>query len=211
MSLAASRPGTVFARALHEPDGYTLTVAGGGRHAIPFDRWLGPATGADERVLHRARGPVLDVGCGPGRHVHALARRGVLALGVDVSASAVRLARERGARAHEASIFRAIPGEGTWACALLLDGNLGIGGHPARLLRRIRELLAPPGFVLVETESRGVATRRVRAWLDGPAGTSAPFAWAFVGADGLGDVARAAGLHVADAWTDDGRWFAQLH
>ena len=45
----------------------------------------------------RARGPVLDVGCGPGRHVHHLARRGVLAIGIDVSRDAVRLARRRGA------------------------------------------------------------------------------------------------------------------
>lgn len=36
---------------------------------------------------------VLDVGCGPGRHAHELARRGIEVLGVDISATFVDLAR----------------------------------------------------------------------------------------------------------------------
>src|SRR3954469_17988816 len=40
---------------------------------------------------------VLDVGCGPGRHSLALARRGFEAVGVDHSAEFVRLAREAAA------------------------------------------------------------------------------------------------------------------
>ncbi len=36
---------------------------------------------------------VLDVGCGPGRHAHALARRGIAVHGVDISARFVELAR----------------------------------------------------------------------------------------------------------------------
>ncbi|HWC38505.1 MAG TPA: methyltransferase domain-containing protein, partial [Acidimicrobiales bacterium] len=41
---------------------------------------------------------VVDVGCGPGRHSHALARRGVRVVGVDVAQRFVELAR-RGAPA----------------------------------------------------------------------------------------------------------------
>lgn len=36
---------------------------------------------------------VLDVGCGPGRHAHELARRGITVHGVDISARFVELAR----------------------------------------------------------------------------------------------------------------------
>jgi SAM-dependent methyltransferase len=109
---------------------------------LPLARWLGRAGAVDERVLDRAVGPVLDVGCGPGRHVSSLARRGVLALGVDVSPVAVRLARARGAKAIERSIFARLPGAGTWGSALVLDGNIGIGGRPDALLRRVADLLA---------------------------------------------------------------------
>jgi cyclopropane fatty-acyl-phospholipid synthase-like methyltransferase len=37
---------------------------------------------------------VLDVGCGPGRHAHALADRGIVVHGVDISERFVKLARE---------------------------------------------------------------------------------------------------------------------
>jgi SAM-dependent methyltransferase len=44
-------------------------------------------------VLELAPGcRVLDVGCGPGRHAHALARRGMEVVGVDISARFVELA-----------------------------------------------------------------------------------------------------------------------
>ncbi|HEY5243171.1 MAG TPA: class I SAM-dependent methyltransferase, partial [Polyangiaceae bacterium] len=66
---------------------------------LEVDRYLGPADATDERLLDDVHGPVLDVGCGPGRHLHALATRGVFALGVDLSPVAVDLARGGGARA----------------------------------------------------------------------------------------------------------------
>lgn len=37
---------------------------------------------------------VLDVGCGPGRHAHALAKRGMIVHGVDISAEFVEIARD---------------------------------------------------------------------------------------------------------------------
>lgn len=37
---------------------------------------------------------VLDVGCGPGRHTHELARRGMQVLGIDISETFIKLARE---------------------------------------------------------------------------------------------------------------------
>lgn len=48
---------------------------------LPVLRWLGEAEPEEHDLLDRALGPVLDVGCGPGRHVVALARRGIPALG----------------------------------------------------------------------------------------------------------------------------------
>jgi SAM-dependent methyltransferase len=184
--------------------------AGGRTRALAVDRWLGTAAPADEHVLDRAEGPVLDVGCGPGRHVGALARRGVLALGVDVSPEAVRLARGRGAAVHEGSIFDRVPGAGTWRSALLLDGNVGIGGRPATLLRRIADLLAPGARVLVELEPPGRGERRERLRLETGAAVSGWFSWARVAVDAVDGPAGAAGLAVADRWCDDGRWFAAL-
>jgi SAM-dependent methyltransferase len=182
----------------------------GRSHVLDVARWVGPVTAADETVLARAAGPVLDVGCGPGRHVHALARRGVLALGVDASGDAVRLARRRGAPVVEASIFGDVPGAGRWASALLLDGSIGIGGAPVRLLRRVRKLLVPGGRVLVELEPPGTPTRAARARMEDGDGWSAAFPWALVGTDAIDGLARAAGLRRTERWRHDDRWFAEL-
>ena len=93
---------------------------------------------------------------------------------------------------------------------LLADGNIGIGGDPAALLRRVGDLLAPDGHALVEVQAPGVPLRsdRVRLCREGAAGDWFP--WAYVGADQIGDVARGAGLVLRETWTAGGRWFAAL-
>jgi SAM-dependent methyltransferase len=178
--------------------------------ALDGARWLGPLLAADRRVLDLVDGPVLDVGCGPGRHVAAVAARGLVTLGIDVSAPALVRARRRGAPVLERSIFERVPGAGRWGTALLLDGNVGIGGCPATLLRRVRELLRPGGRLLVElAPGSGPARReRVRFELDGGAGPW--FDWVHVPDDALDAVVDGAGLRVHRRWHDSGRVFAWL-
>jgi hypothetical protein len=93
---------------------------------------------------------------------------------------------------------------------LLADGNIGIGGDPAALLRRAGELLAPEGRALVELEPPGSPLRREQVRLRAAGLASAWFPWAFVGTDHIGDVARDAGLGEVETWTVDGRWFAAV-
>jgi SAM-dependent methyltransferase len=202
--------GELYAAALDRGATLLLREEEGGSRPVPVAAWLGVAGAVDERALARARGPVLDVGCGPGRHVHALARRGVLAVGIDISPVAVALARRRGATVLEASIFDRVPGAGTWRTALLLDGNIGIGGCPEALLARLAALLTTGGTILVELEApgTGVVSRRVR--LENGATVGDWFAWGSVGADAIQAPACGAGLGVGERWCDEGRWFAAL-
>ncbi len=65
----------------------------GSRRRLPIARWLGTPDAVEEAVLNRSVGPVLDIGCGVGRHVIALRRRGVRATGVEVSPVAAGIAR----------------------------------------------------------------------------------------------------------------------
>jgi SAM-dependent methyltransferase len=178
--------------------------------ALPVGRYLGAPSAADEAVLARAEAPVLDAGCGPGRHVVALARRGLLALGVDVSPVAVRIARERGANVHHASVFDAIPGAGTWGTALLLDGNIGIGGRPTALLARLARLLRPGGLVLVELDPPGTPAGSTLIRLEAGGAVSEWFGWAHVDAAAIDDHASAAGLTIRETWESEGRCFACL-
>jgi SAM-dependent methyltransferase len=151
---------------------------------------------------------VLDLGCGPGRHLAALRAAGKRGLGVDLSPVAVEIARGRGAEAINTSLWSSVPGR--WRTILLLDGNIGIGGAPVLLLRRAGELLAAGGEILVEVDPPGAPTHRVRVRLEAPGVVSEWFRWARVGVDGIEPVARRAGFAVADVRALAGRTFVTL-
>jgi SAM-dependent methyltransferase len=189
---------------------FRLRLHDGTIAALPLERYLGPADAVDQRLLADVRGPVLDVGCGPGRHLHALAARGVFALGVDLSAVAVELATGRGAHAIVASVFDELPGSGTWRTALLLDGNIGIGGAPPRLLTRIGKLLRDDGELLVELEPPDAPSAATYARIETAGGVSSWFRWARVSVRDLDDVARCGGFRVLESVELSGRYFARL-
>ncbi|MBS2939871.1 methyltransferase domain-containing protein [Nocardioides sp. J2M5] len=163
---------------------------------LPVDLWRRPADEHDRALVGLCVGPTLDVGCGPGRMTEALALAGHLALGIDVVDAAVTLTRERGVAAVRRDVFDRVPGEGRWATALLADGNIGIGGDPVALLRRVHRLLAPGGRVVVEVERPGVSPTQGWASLEAPGRRSRPFRWATLGVDDLPGAAAAAGLAV---------------
>ena len=183
----------------------------GGVLDLDLARWHDPATDEETVLLATLSGPVIDLGCGPGRLVVGLASRRIPALGVDSSPAAVALARARGATVLQRDVFGALPGEGRWATALLFDGNIGIGGDPARLLARCRQLIGARGLVVAEVQPPGDGCRRMTAWFERDGRRSEPFPWAVVGADAVADLARPSGLRVASLReTPSGRWFAHL-
>jgi SAM-dependent methyltransferase len=181
----------------------------GSRRRLPLERWLRSAAAEEELLLRGLDGPVLDVGCGAGRHLAALRGMGIEATGVEISPLAAALARERGGAVVQGSIF-AVPRAGSWASALLLDGNIGIGGEPRRLLSRVAALLRPGGRLLVELEPPPARTRRLRLRLETPCEVSDWIPWAWVGADAIGPLARAAGLAVEEVRPAGERYFAWL-
>src|SRR5246127_3104389 len=85
---------------------------------LPTHRWLGACNGDalddafDDAVTRMCAGPTIELGCGPGRLVARLIRRGVPALGIDRSATAIRLAGRGGAPALLGGIFEPLPGGG---------------------------------------------------------------------------------------------------
>jgi SAM-dependent methyltransferase len=181
----------------------------GSRMPLPVEGWLSESPG-DRSIVDRCQGPTLDIGSGPGRLTVALAERGIPALGIDITPYAVNLARSSGALVMLRDVFGRVPGTGRWMTVLLADGNIGIGGDPAALLRRAGELLAPEGRALVELEPPGTPLRREHVRLRYAELASPWFPWAFVGTDHIGDVARDAGLGEVETWTVDGRWFAAI-
>jgi len=166
---------------------------------LPVYSWLG-GSGADaafdSAVVSLCDGPTIDLGCGPGRLVAHLIRRGIPALGVDQSETAVAMARRSGAPALRRDVFEPLPGTGRWQTVLLADGNVGLGGDPWRVLRRSAELLRHGGRCVVEFDSatKGLDVSWVR--LESKRTIGPWFRWASVGIDCATVLAEAVGLAV---------------
>jgi SAM-dependent methyltransferase len=184
---------TSFAQALSGQHAELLR-SDGGTARLDVDRWRGAAAGEDSWLLERCHGATIDLGCGPGRLVEALAARGIETLGVDVAVEAVAQCVGRGVPALHADVFAPLPGEGTWAHALLADGNLGIGGDPAALLGRAACLVAPGGTVLVELDPAEPGLWRGEARVRSRHAVTPSFPWACAGVAALPDLAAGAGL-----------------
>ena len=187
-----------------------LCSTGGETIPLRVDRWTALPGPEELTVLDRAVGPVLDVGCGPGRHVAALAARGLLALGIDISAEATAASRRLGSIVLRRSVFDRLPNEGRWGTALLIDGNIGIGGDAVMLLSRLRGVIVDRGSVLVEVDGPGSPTtvEEVRVECGGAVGPW--FRWARVSIDDIDPIANRAGF--TRTWTHEeaDRWFVEL-
>ncbi|HEX6347591.1 class I SAM-dependent methyltransferase [Umezawaea sp.] len=187
-----------------------LDLGAGRRVDLPVDRWHTDADPADRVLVDACAGPTVDLGCGPGRLVAALVERGIVALGVDHSEVAVSLTRSRGGPALHRDLFTPLPGEGRWSHVLLADGNIGIGGDPTALLRRVRGLLHGRGTVLLEVDPPGCGLRRERARVGGEDAGGVWFDWAWLDPAALETAAHDAGFRVRWLVERAGRWFAEL-
>jgi cyclopropane fatty-acyl-phospholipid synthase-like methyltransferase len=102
---------------------------------------------------------VLDVGCGPGRHSHELARRGVIAHGVDISSRFVELAIEAAppGATFERLDARHLPFREEFDGAICLcEGAFGLmtaDGENSAVLAGIAAALKPGGMLALSAFS----------------------------------------------------------
>lgn len=199
----------VFADALR---GVPCSVEGieDGDEVLPVHAWTRPVTDSDRAVLAHCLGATIDVGCGPGRMSAHLHQNGQAVLGVDIVHEAVAQTRDRGVPAVRRNVFDPLPGEGRWDTALLADGNIGIGGAPADLLRRCAQLVDRSGRIVVDLAAPGTGLTVHSALLVSGGRRTKAFPWARVGADAIDDLAASVGLEVHEVVEHDGRWFAVL-
>lgn len=94
-------------------------------------------------VLEHLAGPVLDIGCGTGRHLRYLQRLGQTCTGIDVSPRCVEIARRFGASdARVCPVMSYTTSRGALGAAIVMGGSLGIGGS-VEATRRMIEHVAP--------------------------------------------------------------------
>lgn len=109
---------------------------------------------------------VLDIGCGPGRHSLALARRGVHTTGVDISPRFVQIATEQAEREQLPATFleqdaRSLSFNGEFDAAICLcEGAFGLAGsldNHRKVLQGVHAALKSGGmFVLTALHAHAV-------------------------------------------------------
>ena len=85
---------------------------------------------------------------------------------------------------------------GCWQTVLLIDGNVGLGGDPQRILGRAAELLACGGRCVAEFDAEGIGLRAGWITLESARQVGPWFRWASVGLDSAAMLAREVGLRM---------------
>ena len=116
----------------------------------PFDEWAAH----QKQVIAHARGRVLDIGCGPGRHLLYLQQAGHQVVGIDNSPIAVEVARKRGAKDVRLMGLDDIgPELGMFDSVIMLGNNFGLVGDPANaktFLDKIDRITSADAAILAE-------------------------------------------------------------
>ncbi len=110
----------------------------------------------EKRALKFARGRVLDIGSGAGRHSLYLQKQNMRVTAIDISPDLVSLAQAVGVKdARVADICGTLPfRDGEFDTVILFGNNLGICGTPKKFQRMLRELYrvtSPRGRILATT------------------------------------------------------------
>ena len=137
---------------IERDDGYVdVPLLGRELYFADYTRW--PVH--HKRAMRYARGRVLDVGCGGGRHALYLQKKGLEVLGIDASPLAVVVCRRRGVKwVRVMPITRINSALGTFRTVLMLGNNFGLLANRVRgrwWLRRLHSITDPDARIIAES------------------------------------------------------------
>ncbi len=111
---------------------------------------------AERRAIKYAKGRVLDVGCGAGRHALYLQQKGLDVTGIDNSPGAVKVCKLRGVKKalvrpiEEIGKFKT----GSFDSVLMMGNNFGLLGSRRKaklLLKKFARITSPQGKIIAGT------------------------------------------------------------
>ena len=132
-------------------DGYIQAIPASG-YFSDYGKW----SPRHRRAMKYARGRVLDIGCGAGRHSLYLQRKGLDVLGIDISPYAIRTSKIRGLRnARVMSLAQVGPQLGVFDTLLMMGLNFGLFGTPRKarqFLRKFHGMTSNSARIIAETQ-----------------------------------------------------------
>lgn len=132
---------------IEREDGY-IDVTNPRLYFTEFKDWM-----ADEKkAIEFAKGRVLDVGCGAGRHALYLQKKGFEVLGIDRSPLAVKIAKQRGVKGVEMMPIKSISFKpNSFDTIMMMGGNFALLGDvktAQRMLRRFHKITSKEGLII---------------------------------------------------------------
>lgn len=116
-----------------------------------YDEW----SEAEKEAIGYAKGRVLDIGCGAGRHSLYLQGNGFPTSATDISPLAVKICRERGVeKADVLSIEELDFDEGSFDTILMLGGNFSLLGNmnkARRLLKKFHGFTSDEAIIIANS------------------------------------------------------------
>ena len=109
----------------------------------------------EKSAIKHAKGRVLDIGCGAGRHGIYLQKKGFDVLGIDNSPLAVKISRERGFKnVKEMPIEKISPRLGAFGTIMMMGHNFGLFQSVAKmkkLLKQMDRMTPEDGVIIAES------------------------------------------------------------
>lgn len=111
---------------------------------------------AERRAIKYAKGRVLDVGCGAGRHSLYLQQKGLDVTGIDNSPGAVKVCKLRGLKKAQVMPIEDIGkfNPGSFDTVLMMGNNFGLLGSRRKaklLLKKFARITSPEGKIIAGT------------------------------------------------------------
>ncbi len=136
---------------IERDDGYFDSSDVGRSYFADYRRW----PDIEKKSMRFVRGKVLDIGCGAGRVLLHLQKRGFDVLGIDVSPLALEVCRRRGAsQVKPLSIMQISRRIGIFDTVIMFGNNFGLVGNPLRarrIFKRLFGMTTPNARILAET------------------------------------------------------------
>jgi len=139
---------------IERDDGYLDTGSEVGLYFLEYEQW----SPLEQQVVNKAKGRILDVGCGAGRHSLYLQQKGFAVTGIDNSPGAIEVCQLRGlknAMVRALADFDEFEAD-SFDTILMLGNNFGLFGdaeNAKRILKKLSRITSAEAQIIAGTRN----------------------------------------------------------